>query len=177
MRLEGRAALVLGADSPWGAALARALEAAGATIPGEEAERLDLLVEATPLPAFPPLAAPAEDVLALAARPLLRLPALAARLAPGGALLVVTAATQPAEGWLGAHLAFRAGLVEALARELAPRGARANGLVAPIPAARLPGFLARGLAPGVLDGGVDFALALLAAPGLSGATIPLGRGA
>lgn len=173
MRLEGRAALVLGADSPWGAALARALEGAGAKIVGEAAERLDLLVEATPLPSCPALAEPAEDWLALAARPPLRLPSLAARLGPGGALLLVSAVEGPPEGWLAAHLAFRAGLVRALARDLAPRGVRANGLVGPTPAARLPGFLARGKA--AANGDLDLALALLGTPGLTGVTVPLGQ--
>lgn len=176
MRLEGRAALVIGPDSPWGAALVRALGGAGASIMGEEAERLDLLVEATSLPRLPALAEPAGEALALAAQPLLRLPALAARLAPGGAVLLVSAVEGPAEGWLAAHLAFRAGLVAALARDLAPRGVRANGLVGPAPAARLPGFLARGKAAAA-NGDMDLALALLATPGLSGVTVPLGRAA
>lgn len=171
MRLEGRAALVLGADSPWGAALVRALEGVGAKVLGEAAERLDLLVEATPLPPVPPFAEPAEEWLALAARPLLRLPSLAGRLAPGGALLLVSAVEGPAEGWLAAHLAFRAGVVAALARDLASRGVRSNGLVGPAPAARLPGFLARGKA--AANGDMDLALALLGTPGLSGVTVPL----
>lgn len=176
MRLEGRAALVLGSDSPWGAALVRALEGAGATLLAEDAERLDLLVEATALPTFPPLAEPADEALSHAARPLLRLPSLAGRLAPGGTLLLVTDAEGPAEGWLAAHLAFRTGLVAALARDLAPRGVRANGLMGPAPAARLPGFLARAKAPAA-GGEVGLALALLGSPTVTGVTVPLGQGA
>lgn len=192
MRLQGRAALVSGAESPLGAAVARALAAAGAEIvpPGEAP--LDLLVEASALPALgpalaeegeaapgsPPEAAPqaaldsAPEPGLEALRPLLALPRLALRLRPGGALLLVTAAPAPASGWIGPHLALRAALVAELARELAPRRVRANGLVGGGPAggARLPGFLARGKGDGEA---VEAALWLLGAATVTGQTLTL----
>ena len=172
MELRGRSGIVTGAESPLGAAIARALAQAGAQVrvlPEAEAlakeigapattfeealggaEPPGFLVEATPLPAGPLSwgeAAGLEEMLALASRPLARIAGAAGRLERGGTVLCVSAPLGPTPegGWLGPLLAWRAATVAGLAREHAGRGLRVNGL-APVldGAAKLPGFLKRG---------------------------------
>lgn len=171
MRFDGRTGLVTGVESPFGAAIARALAQAGARLrlaspdpaaaqglageigaESDEASDLtfDLLVQATPLPPLPATLSEAggvEEALAVAAQSVLRLAEAPARLAPGGAalLVTVTAGPTPPAGWIGPVLAFREASVAGLARDWAARGLRVNGL-APVSdgAAKLPGFLKKG---------------------------------
>jgi NAD(P)-dependent dehydrogenase (short-subunit alcohol dehydrogenase family) len=220
MELRGRSGIVLGAESPIGAAIVRALEGAGAQVraarvegtvlaalAGEVGDRSmpvdevlgadetpGFLIEATPLPAFPATlgeTAGLEEALALAARPMAQAADLAMRMKAGGAVVCVSAALGPTlqGGWLPPLLAWRAAAVAGLARELAPRGVRVNGL-APVldGAAKLPGFLKRGgpksAPPTPLGRAADpgevaeAALWLLRAGMVSGLTLPLdgGRG-
>ncbi len=217
MRFDGRTGLVTGVDAPFGAAVARALAGAGARVrvgssdlaatqalageigaevasPDTIADGpLDLLVEATPLPNLAATladAATVEEALAAAARPVLRLLGAVGRLAPGGAalLLTVTPGPTPSAGWIGPVLAFREAVVAELARDLAPRALRVNGL-APVAdgAAKLPGFLKKGAkAPPTTplgrvatpDEAAEAALWLLSAGMATGLTLRLdgGRG-
>ena len=218
MELRGRTGIVIGAESPIGAAVARALEEAGARVlpmPADSAlvaaplggtglpagtpdeagpEPLDFVIEATALPSCPSSLAETaglEDALLGAARAFAAMVSLAPRLAKGGALVCVSAplGPTPEEGWLLPLLAWRAAAVSGLARELAPKGVRVNGL-APVldGAAKLPGFLKRGApkAAAVTPLGraaehsevAEAALWLLRAEMVTGLTLPLdgGRG-
>jgi NAD(P)-dependent dehydrogenase (short-subunit alcohol dehydrogenase family) len=218
MELKGRTGIVMGAESPLGAAIARALAEAGARVlptPADSAtvaapagasgllgaapdeagpEPLDFVIEATPLPPCPSSLAETaglEEALLGAARSFASAVLLAPRLAKGGALVCVSAplGPTPEDGWLLPILAWRAAAVAGLARELAPKGVRVNGL-APVldGAAKLPGFLKRGApeapAPSPLGRAADpaevaeAALWLLKAGMVTGLTLPLdgGRG-
>ena len=214
MELTGRSGIVIGAESPIGAAIARALTEAGARVlpapagtaavtepagdippaPDADAESLDFVVEATPLPSCPSSLAETvglEDALLGGVRSFATTARLAARLANGGAVVCVSAplGPTPEEGWLLPLLAWRAAAVAGLARELAPKGVRVSGL-APVldGAAKLPGFLKRGApkAAAVTPLGraaepvevAEAALWLLRAEMVTGFTLPLdgGRG-
>jgi NAD(P)-dependent dehydrogenase (short-subunit alcohol dehydrogenase family) len=214
MDLRGRTGIVMGAESPIGVALLRALAEAGAQVlsasadtgavsvladgtgpaPGADPGPLDFVVEATPLPACAASLADTaglEDALMGAARSFALAVRAAPRLAKGGTLLCISApqGPTPEEGWLQPLLAWRATAVAGLARELAPKGVRVNGL-APVldGGARLPGFLKRGTPkatpPTPLGRGADpaevaeAALWLLGAGMVTGITLPLdgGRG-
>ena len=215
MQLEGRTGVVLGAESLVGAAILRALAEAGAQVlpaPAEAAavvvladgaglppdatpaDPLDFVIEATPLPACPSSLAETEgleEALLGAARSFAQAVRIAPRLARGGALLCVSSpqGPTPEDGWIAPLLAWRAAAVAGLARELAPKGVRVNGL-APVldGGAKLPGFLKRGAPqmapPTPLGRGADpaevaeAALWLLGAGMVTGITLPLdgGRG-
>jgi len=177
MRLDGRRAAVTGWDSPLGDVLARALERAGAVM-AEGSEPLDLLVEATPLARVGALLAPVTPIaLAEAMQPLADLGEEASRVEPGGALLVITAQAGPARGWGAPMLALRRAWVAEMAREMAPRGVRVNGIAAVMAGARLPGFLkgaatSSGLAtPAEV---AEAALWFLSSPSVTGRTLDLG---
>ena len=213
MDLRGRTGIVMGAESPLGAAIARALAEAGARVlpMAVEAapvlvdatslsvgpagpEPLDFVVEATPLPSCPSSLAETaglEEALLGAARDFASVVRLAPRLAEGGAVVCVSApiGPTPEEGWLLPLLAWRAAAAAGLARELAPKGVRVNGL-APVldGAGKLPGFLKRGApkaaAPTPLGRAAEpgevaeAVLWLLGAGMVTGLTLPLdgGRG-
>ena len=214
MELTGRSGIVIGAESPIGAAIARALTEAGARVlpvpagtaavtepagdippaPDADAEPLDFVVEATPLPSCPSSLAETvglEDALLGGVRSFATTARLAARLANGGAVVCVSAplGPTPEEGWLLPLLAWRAAAVAGLARELAPKGVRVSGL-APVldGAAKLPGFLKRGAPKAVAVTPLgraaepvevaEAALWLLRAEMVTGFTLPLdgGRG-
>ncbi|HVG49529.1 MAG TPA: SDR family oxidoreductase [Rubellimicrobium sp.] len=213
MELRGRTGIVMGAESPIGAAIHRALAEAGAQVlpatadtvavlaegaearpEGTDAGLLDFLVQATPLPACSSSLAETdglEDALLGAARSFTQAVRATPRLARGGALVCISApqGPTPEDGWIAPLLAWRAAAVTGLARELAPKGVRVNGL-APVleGGARLPGFLKRGAPqvapPTPLGRGADpaevaeAALWLLGAGMVTGITLPLdgGRG-
>ena len=218
MELRGRTGIVMGAETPIGAAIARALAEAGARIlpagadpalmptpagpadapaetpDGTAAEPLHFIIEATLLPACPSSLAETSglaEILLGTVRPFAASVRLAPRLARGGSLLCVSVppGPTPEEGWLLPLLAWRAAAVAGLARELAPKGVRVNGL-APVldGAAKLPGFLQRGapqVAPPTPLGRAadpaevaEAALWLLGAGMVTGITLPLdgGRG-
>ena len=217
MELRGKTGIVLGADSPIGAAIVRSLEEAGAlvipafepaTMPvpvsatdigvpapeGSAPGKLDFVVDAAPLPSCPSSLAETaglDEALLGTARSFASVVGIALHVSRGGALLCVSAPTGPTpeEGWLLPLLAWRGAAVAGLARELAPKGVRVNGL-APVldGAAKLPGFLKRGAPtaatitplgraaePAEVAGA---ALWLLAAEMVTGLTLPLdgGRG-
>jgi len=218
MELRGRTGIVMGVESPIGAAIVRALAEAGARVlpagadpalmpapagpaeaPAEGAdgtgpEALHFIIEATLLPACPSSLAETAglaEILLGTARPFAASVRLAPRLARGGSLVCVSAppGPTPEEGWLLPLLAWRAAAVSGLARELAPKGVRVNGL-APVldGAAKLPGFLKRA-APQVAQATplgraadpaevAEAALWLLGAGMVTGITLPLdgGRG-
>jgi NAD(P)-dependent dehydrogenase (short-subunit alcohol dehydrogenase family) len=172
MRLLGRSGIVAGAGSPAGAAVARALAAAGVRLvllsaDGARAEALaaetgaqaagagadpaglgpfDLVVEATPLPGLPGgLDTEPGTACAEAAGRVAWLARAAARLPRGGTALLVSVLPERASAWDGPLLALRAEALAALARDLAPKGVRACGIAARLgsaPAA-LPAFLKR----------------------------------
>jgi 3-oxoacyl-[acyl-carrier protein] reductase len=195
---QAGARLLLASPDP-AAAAALGAETGQRAIAAEEAFVVappppDLLIDTQPLPDLSAALGEAGDVgdaFAAAARGFARLSAAAARMESGGAVLVVSATpgATAERGWLLPFLAWRAAAVAELARELAPRGVRVNGL-APVSeaGARLPGFLKRGPArpqpstplgrAALPEEVAEAALWLLGAEMVTGLTLPLdgGRG-